>query len=434
MNRTERAEKKRQRDETRREFSRLMREKNREMNRRIAELQMQYHDEIHAAYHGDANRRGRTIYRRYHRHIKYTRPFMIIFSLVVWIIILFLGGFPFWFRVLIVVLVALSTARGIGELVFLFRMDKRILDPLDRLEDAAREIASGNYDVVVESSEYPETAALIRTFNDMAQALKKSEELKREYEQNRKDLIANISHDLKTPVTSVLGYIDAVHDIGSVAPEKIEKYLTIIKSNTVYINRLIDDLFLFSRLDIDRLNMSFEHVHVRNFLRDMMEEFSFDFEEQGIRFEYRDLFPADSAGKVQNEPDEVREKKSREFFVRIDPKFFSRIIRNLFDNARKYGPEQRLHIEVTAGVSKSDFFITVADNGPGLSEDAVAHLFERFFRADPERTKHTASTGLGLAIAKELTEAQGGTISAKNREVGGLVFTIFIPLDFTDQD
>lgn len=400
----------------------LIRERRRELRTQIEELRQQYHEELYGMSHLEEQKRGRRQYRYYRRHIHYGRPIAMLFMLAFWIALFMFGGFSLWLSLVIATLALLSTVSGIMELLFLFRMDRRIFIPLDNLENAVREIARGNYDVEVPGPFHPETAALVKTFNLMAKALKENEILKKAYEENRKGLVANISHDLKTPVTSVLGYIDAIADIGAVNPEKIGKYLAIIKSNTIYINKLIDDLFLFSRLDIDRLDFAFETVNIRSYLRDLMEEFSLDFNEKRIRFTYEDRF-ADAA---------LAQPVSAE----IDPKLFSRILRNLFDNAQKYGPEEGLCIEVAAGITDAvksapdaeSFFISIADNGPGLPEAAMQHLFERFFRADAERTKAISSTGLGLAIARELTEAHGGRIAARNKTGGGLLFTIEIPI------
>lgn len=409
----------------RRDMSREVRKKREEFRRQVNELRQKYHEQIYADAHFNESARERRPFRYYRRHIHYGRPIAMAIMLAFWIALLLFGGFSLWFRLFIGAIAALSTASAAMEILFLLRMDRRILKPLDALETAVREVAKGNFDVEVKGPFHPETAALIGTFNAMSKALRESEALKKGYEDNRKELIANISHDLKTPITSILGYIEAVNDIGTREPDKIGKYLSIIKSNALYINKLIDDLFLFSRMDISRLETSPERVNVVYFLRDLMEEFALDFKEQNIRFDYHADFP------------DTEDRES--ITAKLDPKLFCRIVRNLFDNARKYGPIDSLHIEVTAGLSPAGaierdytaFFVSIADNGPGLPEDAMSHLFERFFRADPERTKNVSSTGLGLAIARELTVLQDGRIYAANRAEGGMIFTIEIPLDQT---
>ena len=411
----------------RNEFGRLTREqfeRARELKDRINELRHEYHEQLYANSHFGEGNHTRRQFRYYRRHIHYGRPIVTLIMLLFWIAIFLFAGFPVWLRVTVAFFATLSTISGIMEIAFLFRMDKRIITPLDNLEQAVREIAGGNYGVRVTGPFHPETAALVRTFNSMAQSLEESEKLKKAYESDRKDLVANISHDLKTPITSVLGYLDAIEEIGAVDPGRIAKYLSIIKSNAAYMNKLIDDLFLFSRLDMRRLEIDFERVDARDFIGDLMEEFSIEFGELDIAFTYADRFPNASIAPEENQ-----------LIAKIDPKLFYRVLRNLFDNARKYGPEKGLRLDVTAGLRETGngpsrwFYVSVADNGPGLDESAMGHLFERFFRADKERTKNVVSTGLGLAIGRELVEAHGGKISAKNRDEGGLEFTIEIPLE-----
>ena len=122
----------------------------------------------------------------------------------------------------------------------------------------------------------------------MAKKLYQGEKLQNEYEDNRKMLIANISHDLKTPITSIQGYIEALQDPASIPPESLEKYLQVIYRNTAYMNNLIDDLFLFSKLDLHKLEFNFENVHIKRFMADLMEEFKFDLEEKHVDFKYTD--------------------------------------------------------------------------------------------------------------------------------------------------
>lgn len=393
----------------------------RELAEKIYALKQEYHERLYGDSHFSDRSRVRRQYRYYRRHIHFARPIATIVMLLFWIALFIFAGFPFWLRAAIAAFAALSTASGIMEMLFLVRMDRRIITPLDNLEQAVREIANGNYGVRVSGPFHPETAALVRTFNSMAQSLGEAETLKKAYENDRKDLVANISHDLKTPITSVMGYIGAIEEIGQADPAKIAKYLSIIKSNAAYMNKLIDELFLFSRLDLHRLDLRFENVNAKEFLRDLMEEFSLEFGELEIAFAYKDRFPdprADDAAMAS-----------------VDPKLFYRVIRNLFDNARKYGPERGLRLEVAAGLrgtadepARRRLYVSIADNGPGIPESAMEHLFERFFRADGERTKNVSSTGLGLAIARELVEAHGGTIAAKNRDDGGLEVIIELPL------
>ena len=205
-------------------------------------------------------------------------------------------------------------------------MEKRVLTPIDKLQNGFIEIARGNYDVSIDPCCQNEFGQLIRSFNEMAAKLRESEKSNLEYEENRKNLIANISHDLKTPITSIQGYIEMIMDNDLVQPDKINPYLKTIYNNTNYMNKLIDDLFLFSKLDIDKLDFNYEIINVRAFMGDLMDELRFELEEIDAEFLYQDKMDQDSA-------------------VRIDGKRVHQAIKNILGNAVKYGPETNLKIE-----------------------------------------------------------------------------------------
>jgi signal transduction histidine kinase len=423
-----------------RDEKRLMCEKRREFQLKKMQLKQQYHERLYTEWK-NMFQIDEIHYRQYRRHIRYARPVFLGIMILFWVFLFLFGGLASGIRFIAALFAVISTVSGIFELVFLLHMDTRVLQPLSGLESAARRIAAGDFDVSVSRPHHPEMDSFVCTFNSMAESLRKNEQLKKEYEENRKELIANISHDLKTPVTAVLGYVDALHELAPEDKEKQERYLSIIRANTVYLNRLIDDLFLFSKLDIHKLDFNFEIVALNDYLRDLMEEFSLDLGEHGVRFTYRDMLPAHTA-------------------ARLDPKRFCRIVRNIIDNARRYNPQEGLEITVSAsselfetvepssgstscipaGEKKGAsvphalrcLLLSIADNGTGIPEEKLAHIFERFYRTDAARTKYTEGTGLGLAIARELVEAHDGTISARNVPSGGLVFDIRIPLPGAD--
>lgn len=407
-------------------------ERKREFRLKKIQLKQQYREQLYAEWR-NAYQPDDIHYRQYRRHIRYSRPAFLVVMILFWGFLFLFGGLAPGIRIIAALFAVISTASGIIEVVFLLRMDTRILQPLSELETAARRIAAGDFDVRVSIPHHPEMESFVSTFNSMAESLRENERLKKEYEENRKELIAGISHDLKTPVTAVLGYVDALFELAPGNREMSERYLSVIRSNTVYLNRLIDDLFLFSKLDIHKLDFNFETVVLNDYLRDLMEEFSLDLEEHGIRFAYNDALPVHTT-------------------ARLDPKRFCRIVRNIIDNARRYGPQEGLAVTVSAsaerggngadpagggtGKTMSDvperFLLSIADNGPGIPEDKLAHIFERFYRTDAARTKFTEGTGLGLAIARELVEAHGGTITAHNAPTGGFVFDISVPLSDTE--
>lgn len=294
------------------------------------------------------------------------------------------------------------------NLVMYDKFNKKILLPVKSLKDAVLKVSSGDYSVRIENNIRNEIGTLIDEFNAMTKKLEENEILKLEYEKNRKDLIANISHDLKTPITSISGYIDLIHEGHICDQEKLSKYLDVVKNNCDYMNNLIDDLFLFSKLDMQRVKFDFNNINISYYLDDIMEEFGFIFAEDNQSFNYK------------NELDKTE-------IVKLDSKTMYRTIRNIIGNARKYGGED-LKVNVTITKENEFIFISIKDNGPGIEKEHLKNIFERFYRVDKERTKNLMSTGLGLAISKEIVEAHNGSILAISELSKGSEFIIKLPI------
>ena len=352
-----------------------------------------------------ALRKNKLDLHRMNRHAKVSPSIILIGNLLIWYLVFKYAGI----KEVSIFFAVLFTLGGVLEFFFLRKLERRILSPIDRLKKGIQQVAKGNYDIQVEGSMHSEIGLLIDAFNEMASKLQQSEQAKAEYEDNRKALVANISHDLKTPITSIQGYIEAITEGNVTAPEDVHKYLKIIKNNTIYINKLIDDLFFFSKLDMQKLEFQFVTINIKDFVRDLMEEFQLELKEKGIRFEYKDQLESDCS-------------------FNIDRKRLYQVFRNILSNAEKYCCLQDL--EIKAELYNEDDFAVVAikDNGPGISEDKLPHIFDRFYRIDSERRKDLMSTGLGLAIAKELVEAHGGTISVTSIKGEGSCFIIRLPI------
>ncbi len=342
---------------------------------------------------------------KYHQHIKYTRLFTILIILIIWYVIFRFAGI----KTVSVSFAFLISIGGIIELMFHARLERSFFLPIARLKKGVEEIAMGNYDVRVKLKTGNEIELLADSFNHMAAKLGESDRIKAEYEENRKALIANISHDLKTPMTSIQGYIEAILDVEAMPVESLRKYLKIISSNTAYMNKLIDDLFLFSKLDMQKLELKLESVGIRPYISDLMEEFKYELEERKIEFVYNDRLQADHP-------------------VEIDLKRLQQVFRNIIGNAVKYGSDRRLKIIVSLYDKDGYVCADIENNGPAIPEDKLPYIFDRFYRIDTERTKDEMSTGLGLAIAKELVEAHKGKISVSSIEGAGTCFTVHLPV------
>ncbi|WP_346355837.1 HAMP domain-containing sensor histidine kinase [Azotosporobacter soli] len=351
---------------------------------------------IHGHHHRD--------FHRHHRNFRRLRPILLLFNLLLlYLLFTWLG-----FEGVALFLAALIIIKEVAHFFFLERFEKRIFVPLENLKLGIDEIANGNYNVKVNCAEPNDLSLLILSFNEMAQKLAESEQMQAEYEANRKELIANISHDLKTPITAIQGYIEALCD-AQTPPTAQEKYLRTIHSNAIYINNLIDDLFLFSKLDMAKLEFCYAPVSIRPFLSDFMEEYEFDLREKGVSFQYCDALTQD-------------------YQIKIDGKRFHQAFNNLISNAVTHSTDGQLAIRVTVSAADNWLTLAVSDNGPGIPADQLPFIFDRFFRVDSERKKDYASTGLGLAIAKELIEAHGGTISVVSELGQGCCFSLRLPL------
>ena len=299
--------------------------------------------------------------------------------------------------------------KEIFQFIFILRLEKRIFTPIEKLKLGIDEIAKGNYNVKVECDVPNDLGLLIFSFNEMAQRLYESGKVQNEYEENRKTLIANISHDLKTPITAIQGYIEALLDENIKFEGDKDKYLKTIHHNTIYINKLIDDLFLFSKLDMQKLDFAYESVGICAFMDDFMEEYKFDLEEKNIKFQY------------------ITELK-QDYRVNLDGKRFHQAFNNMISNAVQHGPEKDLSIKIRMYQQENCIYLAIQDNGHGIAPDKLPYIFDRFYRIDLERKKDYTCTGLGLAIAKELIEAHGGEITVSSREKEGTCFTIMLPI------
>lgn len=339
-----------------------------------------------------------------HKYMKIFRKITLIVSIVIILFLLKVIGFKLATWLIILVLIINE-----GTIVYMIsRMEKRFVKPMEKLQSGVRKIADGDYTVRLETDTKNEIGILTREFNKMASKLEEGEKIKKEYEENRKALLANVSHDLKTPITCINGYVEGLLE-NVVSKDNVDNYLKVIKSNAEYMNRLIDDLFLFSKLDMQKLDFKFEKTNIKLYLNDIVEEFSFILDEKEIKFSYE-------------------ESIDTETFVNIDGKRLYRSIRNILDNAIKYGlDKENLKIEMMLYKDKDSIFIGIEDNGFGIEKDKVDKIFQRFYRVDKARSRSVGGTGLGLAITKHIVNSLKGRICVESEFQKGSKFIVTLP-------
>jgi histidine kinase len=293
--------------------------------------------------------------------------------------------FPILFGLLLFLFVVI-----IGVLNYL--VSRSITKPISAIKEGAERIKSGDLDFEIKSTSNDEIGQLNRTFEEMRIKLKESVQLQLQYEENRKELLSNISHDLKTPITSIIGYVEGIRDGVANTEEKREKYLTTISTKAKDMDLLIDELFLFSKLDLKKVPFNFETIPLHKYMSDYVEETHLDLVERSIHITFH--------------------SKAHVLYVKADRDKLRRVLSNLISNCVKYMDKQHKQITVELMEKPDEAIIQVSDNGSGIEASALPHIFDRFYRAELSRNSQTGGSGLGLAIAKQIVLEHGGDIWA----------------------
>ncbi|QMV42902.1 sensor histidine kinase [Cohnella cholangitidis] len=282
-----------------------------------------------------------------------------------------------------------------------YYVSRSIVNPLKELKRATDQIREGDLAFEVRKGSRDEIGQLFHSFEEMRRRLEQSVGLQLQYEENRKELLSNISHDLKTPITTIKGYVEGIRDGVANTPDKLDVYLSTIYSKAVAMDRLIDELFLFSKLDLGKVPFNFEKVNIGRYMEDLVEELEMDLAERGISIRY--LPPHDGP-----------------LYAKVDRDKLKRAMFNITDNSVKYMDKPHKEILISMSARKRDeILVEVEDNGPGIEAEAVPHIFERFYRAEQSRSLQTGGSGLGLAIVKQIIHEHGGNIRATSREGEG---------------
>jgi signal transduction histidine kinase len=288
-----------------------------------------------------------------------------------------------------------------------YQFSRSILSPLNHLQKAAAEISQGNLDHPIVEEGDEEIQELCRDLELMRLRLKESIHTQLKYEDNRKVLISSISHDLKTPVTSIKGYVEGLLDGIAHTPEKKEKYLKTIYSKAQQVDAMIDDLLLYAKLDMNQIPFNFERTDIEKFLYDGLLESEHEMEQSKILLSFTS---------------EIKEKR----IILLDRERMRRVIMNILDNSRKYMDKEVGRITIFLRETHSSLIIELRDNGSGIPEKDLPQIFDRFYRSDMARSEIRGS-GLGLAIAKQIIEGHEGRIWAVSHKNEGTSIMISLP-------
>ena len=285
---------------------------------------------------------------------------------------------------------------------------KHIMRPVNALADAARRVEAGDYTRPVGYGGQDEFTAVCAAFEQMQRHLLEEREKNAAYERARTELVAGISHDLRTPLTSVQGYLKGLRDGVANTEEKKARYLDIAYRKAHDMDRLLQRLFDFSRLETGSLPLSPVRTDLGEFAREYARGAAGELAEKGGRFVLR--------GAPAPHP------------VRMDREQMKRVLDNLTENALRYAGAEELVLTLTVWRGQDMEKLRFADNGRGVPEEQLPHLFEQFWRGDQSRGKTSGEgSGLGLYIVKYIVEAQGGAVAAWND--GGLVIELALPCE-----
>jgi signal transduction histidine kinase len=292
------------------------------------------------------------------------------------------------------------------SLFFTRKMVWRILRPLNLLSEGARRIETGDFSKPVVYTGKDEFASVCTAFNHMQEHLMTEQEKNAAYERARTDLVAGISHDLRTPLTSVKGYIKGLRDGVANTPEKREQYLAIAYNKACEMDVLLQKLFYFSRLETGNLPLSLSREDLGEFIRRFRENIRDELENKNMEM--------------------TVEIASGPHPVMIDTEQMYRVLLNLIENAAKHADAKPLALRISVWSEGDTEYLLFADNGKGVPEEHLPRLFERFWRGDEARSSENGEgSGLGLYIVKYIVEAHGGFAAAGNDN--GLQIKISLP-------
>lgn len=286
---------------------------------------------------------------------------------------------------------------------------RSVATPLVKLRKATQNIKDGNLDFVLDVEGTDEFAELCRDFEEMRRRLKESAEEKLVLDKENKELISNISHDLKTPITAVKGYVEGIMDGVADTPEKMDRYVRTIYNKTVEMDHLINELTFYSKIDTNRIPYTFSELNVEDYFSDCAEEVGLELETRGIQLCYANY--VDSDVQVIADGEQIR-----------------RVIHNIISNAIKYmdrgkGMKGIIQIRVK---DVGDFVqVEIEDNGKGIAAKDLPYIFDRFYRTDVSRNSAKGGSGIGLSIVRKILEDHGGKVWATSREdIGTIMYFV----------
>ena len=293
--------------------------------------------------------------------------------------------------ILTATIILVFTALSVGLWIY-----RSIAVPLVKLKKTTKNIKEGNLDFVLEVEGNDEFSQLCQDFEEMRKRLKESTEEKILMDKENKELISNISHDLKTPITAVKGYVEGIMDGVADTPEKMDRYVRTIYNKTNEMDHLINELTFYSKIDTNRIPYTFSKLNVEDYFSDCAEELGLEMETRGIELVYANY--VEKGVQVIADGEQIR-----------------RVIHNIVSNAIKYMEKPRGIIQLRVKDVGDFIQVEIEDNGKGIAAKDLPYIFDRFYRTDVSRNSSKGGSGIGLSIVKKIMEDHGGKVWATSR-------------------
>lgn len=307
------------------------------------------------------------------------------------------------------ILIFLAIVLAIGFFLVYFQMFTRKMSAyLEEISDGIDQIATGEFGKTVRVQGEDEIANIAEKLNAMTMELQILINNEREYEKEKSDLITNVAHDLRTPLTSIIGYLDLVRQKNNLTIENKEKYISIAYDKSKRLEKLINDLFEFTKVGAERIKPKMTQLNFEKFMEQMIEEFYPSFQDAQLEC--------------------IFEKHVEDGIIDADGDLLARGIENLFSNAVKYGRDGKvIKVYLKENKKTGKMHLALTNYGEIISEEDLEHIFDKFFRAEGSRSTETGGTGLGLAIAKKVILLHQGQIKVTS-DYKGTVFSITLPI------
>jgi len=295
----------------------------------------------------------------------------------------------------------------IFSLTFLL-LQRKSIRYIEKIAAAIQNISEGDLNTQVEVIGEDEFAMMAANLNRMEADIRELMDKERDAERTKNELITNVAHDLRTPLTSIIGYLELLSKGVLLSPDMQQKYIDIAYTKAKRLEKLIEDLFGFTKMNYGKISMNVGKVDIVKLLGQLLEEFYPSFADKNLTYELTSNVPA--------------------LTITADGNLLARLFDNLINNAIKYGAEGK---KVLVKVHAKDDIVTVAvvNFGYVIPADELPLIFNKFYRVEQSRSSSTGGTGLGLAIAKSIVDMHGGTISVSS-DLNGTVFLVKLKVNF----